>query len=146
MKKHPRQTNELQISFEAGDAEYPDHKDALVISIYIANAQVERVMVNIGSLAIVLYHDAFQKLGLTVADLSPMSSTLTGFTNDYHPLGTIVLPINLRQEPRSKTRMVTFMVVNLPSMYNVILSQSTLNKLRVVISTYHRAMKCEDPS
>ncbi|RWV91559.1 hypothetical protein GW17_00046149 [Ensete ventricosum] len=42
---------------------------------------------------------------------------------------------------RTKTLMVPFMVVDLPSAYNVIIKRPTLNKLRVVVSTYYRSMK-----
>ncbi|RRT70135.1 hypothetical protein B296_00013425 [Ensete ventricosum] len=70
-----------------------------------------------------------------------MSSTLIGFTGDsIVPLGTIVLPVALGQD-QSKTLMVTFMVVGLSTVYNIILGWSTLNMLRAVISTYHRAIK-----
>ncbi|RWW82507.1 hypothetical protein BHE74_00009031 [Ensete ventricosum] len=37
--------------------------------------------------------------------------------------------------------MVTFMVVNLPSTYNIILGQPTLNELRAIVSTYQLVMK-----
>ncbi|RWW23088.1 hypothetical protein GW17_00012681 [Ensete ventricosum] len=37
--------------------------------------------------------------------------------------------------------MVTFMVVNLLPAYNIIHYRPTLNKLRVIIFTYHRVMK-----
>lgn len=99
-------------------------------------------MVDIGSLVDVLYLDAFQKLGMIEKDLTPMASTLIGFTRDsISPLGTTTLSITIAEEPRSKIVIVTFMVVRPPSAYNVILSCLTLNKLRVVISTYHRTME-----
>ncbi|RWV86458.1 hypothetical protein BHE74_00031569 [Ensete ventricosum] len=105
-------------------------------------ALVKRVMVDIGSSVDILYQDTFQKLRLNKANLTPMSSTLTGFTRDsIVPLGTTTLPITLGQEPRSKTLMVTFMVVGLPTAYNIILGRPTLNKLRAVVSTYHCAIK-----
>lgn len=37
--------------------------------------------------------------------------------------------------------MTTFIVVNFPSAYNIILSRPTLDKLKTVISTYYRALK-----
>ncbi|RRT80479.1 hypothetical protein B296_00023683 [Ensete ventricosum] len=114
-----------------GETEYPDHNDALVVLVCIANAKVKRIMIDIGSSINVLYFDAFHKLGLTTIDLSPMSSTLIGFTGDFiAPLGMIILPVIIEQEPRSKTMMVTFMVVNFSSAYNIILSRSILNKFR----------------
>ncbi|RWW05011.1 hypothetical protein BHE74_00024057 [Ensete ventricosum] len=57
-------------------------------------------MVDARNLADILYFDAFQKLGLT-KDLSPMASTLIGFTEDsISPLDTTTLPVTIGEEPR----------------------------------------------
>ncbi|RWW70211.1 hypothetical protein BHE74_00022119 [Ensete ventricosum] len=142
VEKRPPKTNEPHISFHAGEVEYCDHDDTLVISVHVANALMKRVMVDTGSLTDILYKDAFQKLRLATVNLSPMSSTLPGFIgNSIAPLQTIVLPIIVSQESRSKTPMVTFMVVGLSTAYNIILRRSTLNRLRVVVFTYHHAIK-----
>ncbi|RWV97513.1 hypothetical protein GW17_00039690 [Ensete ventricosum] len=140
--KCPCRGEELEITFEAGEAEYPYHDDALVISVRITDAWVQRVIVDTGSSVIVLYLNTFQKLGLTEKDLAPMASVLIGFTSDsISSLGMATLSITIREEPRSKTMMVTFMVFELPSAYNVILEHPTANKLRTTISTYHWTMK-----
>ncbi|RRT75492.1 hypothetical protein B296_00020988, partial [Ensete ventricosum] len=124
VEKHPKRKNKLKIAFEAGETEYFDHNDALVVSVSISNARVKRVMIDIGSSANVLYFDTLQKLGLTTTDLSPMSSTLTVSTGgSIAPLGMTILLVTIRQEPKSKTMMVTFMVVNLLSTYNTILGR-----------------------
>ncbi|RZS29034.1 hypothetical protein BHM03_00062701 [Ensete ventricosum] len=57
------------------------------------------------------------------------------------PAGTTVLPITIGEEPRSKTLLVSFVVVALPSAYNTIIGRPMLNKLRAVVSMYHRVMK-----
>ncbi|RZR97828.1 hypothetical protein BHM03_00027083, partial [Ensete ventricosum] len=130
------------ITFGEGDDAYSDHDNTLVISVQIANARVKRVMVDTGSSADILYFGVFQKLGLTDKDLLPVVTTLTGFTGDLvSPVGTTVLPIIVGEEPRSKTLLVSFIVVALPSAYNAIIGRPTLNKLRAVVSTYHRVMK-----
>ncbi|RWW40136.1 hypothetical protein BHE74_00054468 [Ensete ventricosum] len=65
-----------------------------------------------------------------------------GFTGDLvSPAGTAVLPVTVGEEPRSKTLLVSFIVVALPSAYNAIIGRPTLNKLRAVVLTYHRIMK-----
>ncbi|RWW63913.1 hypothetical protein BHE74_00028886 [Ensete ventricosum] len=51
------------------------------------------------------------------------------------------LPSTIGEEPYTKALMVVFMVVDLPSAYNAIIGRSTLNKLRAVVSTFHRSMK-----
>ncbi|RWW01100.1 hypothetical protein BHE74_00032803 [Ensete ventricosum] len=108
----------------------------------IVNARVKRIMIDTESPANILYLDAFQKLGMTNRDLIPMTSILTGFTgNAITPVGVATLPMTFDDEPRTKTFMVSFMVVNLPFAYNVIIGWPTLNKLRAVVSTYQCSMK-----
>ncbi|RZS24414.1 hypothetical protein BHM03_00057478 [Ensete ventricosum] len=117
--------------------EYPGHDDALVISARIANAHVKRIMIDTGSSADILYFDAFQKLGITL-----MTSTLIGFTMDaITPVGITTLPMTFDEELRTKTLVISFMVVELPSAYNMIIDRSTLNKLRAIVSTYHHSIK-----
>ncbi|RRT41456.1 hypothetical protein B296_00043701 [Ensete ventricosum] len=139
--KRPRHHLDPEISFQPDGEEYPDHDDALVIIVRIANARVKQIMIDIGSVADILYFEAFQKLGLTDQDLTPLTSMLIGFTGDsIAPLRTMTLPLTIGEEPHTKTLMVIFMVVDLPSAYNAIIGQPTLNKLRAVVSTFHRSV------
>ncbi|RZS08108.1 hypothetical protein BHM03_00039037 [Ensete ventricosum] len=56
-------------------------------------------------------------------------------------MGTTTIPVTFGGEPRSKTLLVSFMVVKLPSAYNAIVGRPTLNRIRAVVSTYHRVLK-----
>ncbi|RZR82611.1 hypothetical protein BHM03_00009063 [Ensete ventricosum] len=117
---------DLEITFRSGKEEYSDHDDALVISARIANARVRWIMIDIGSSTNILYFDVFQKLGMIDKDLVPMTSTLTRFTGDaIAPLGVTTLPVTIKEEPRTKMLMVSFMVVKLPSAYNTIIGRPT---------------------
>ncbi|RWW53010.1 hypothetical protein BHE74_00040535 [Ensete ventricosum] len=131
--KRPRARSDPGIIFES-ESEYPDHDDALVVTAHIANARIRRIMI--------LYLDIFYKLGMTNRDLIPMTSILIGFTGDIiTPVGVATLPVTFGDEPRTKTFMVPFMVVDLPLAFYVIIGRPTLNKLRAVISTYYCSMK-----
>ncbi|RRT31622.1 hypothetical protein B296_00049597 [Ensete ventricosum] len=108
----------------------------------MANTYVKRVMIDTKSSADILYFDAFQKLRLTHKDLVTLMSTLTGFTGEFvSPVGATVIPVMFGGEPRSKTLMVSFMVVKLSSAYNAIIGHPTLNRLKVVVLTNHRHLK-----
>lgn len=99
-------------------------------------------MIDIGSSTNILYFDVFQKLRLTTNDLTPMISLLTGFTGDSIPhLGIMSLYVTFGGEPYLKIIKAKFMVVNIPSVYNVIIGQPTLNRLQAIISIYHTIMK-----
>ncbi|RZS22774.1 hypothetical protein BHM03_00055594 [Ensete ventricosum] len=140
--KRPLHDEDLNDMFKSGGEEYPCHDDALVISIRMANGYVKRVMIDTGSSADILYFDAFQKLRLTDRDLVTLTSTLTGITGDFvSPLGATMIPVTFEGEPRSKTLVVSFMVVKLLSAYNAIIGRPTLNRLKEVVSTYHRILK-----
>ncbi|XP_065039392.1 uncharacterized protein LOC135673921 [Musa acuminata AAA Group] len=142
VEKHPKPEFEPKITFKTEEVERSHHDDALVISIWIANARVKRVMVDTGSSVDVLYLNAFKKLDLTNEDLTSIASALIGFTGDsISPLGTTIRLVTIGEELRAKTMMTTFMVVDLPLVYNVILGCLTLNKLKAVVSTYHWAIK-----
>ncbi|RZR74265.1 hypothetical protein BHM03_00034540, partial [Ensete ventricosum] len=140
--KRPLHHEDLDVTFRSEGEEHSSHDNALVISICMANAYVKRVMIDTGSSADILYFNAFQRLGLTNLDLTPLTSTLTGFTGDsISPLGTTTIPVTFGGESRSKTLLVSFMVVKLPSAYNAIIGRPTLNRLRAAVSTYHRILK-----
>ncbi|RWW40120.1 hypothetical protein BHE74_00054485 [Ensete ventricosum] len=133
---------DLDVTFRSEGEEHSSHDDVLMISIRMANAYVKRVMIDTGSSTDILYFDAFQRLGLTDRDLAPLTSTLTRFTGDsVSPMGATMIPITFGGEPKSKTLLVSFMVAKLPSAYNAIIGRPTLNRLRAVVSTYHRILK-----
>ena len=62
-------------------------------------------------------------------------------SNSISPLEIINLHITFRDELYSKTIITKFMVINIPSTYNIIVDQLTLNKLQAIVSTYHMMMK-----
>ncbi|XP_020549794.1 uncharacterized protein LOC105162805 [Sesamum indicum] len=74
--------------------------------------------------------------------LKPVRTPLVGFGgSEVVPEGMIELPVSLGEEPRRKTCMVQFLVVDSPFAYNVVLGRPGLNKFKAVVSTYHLKMK-----
>jgi hypothetical protein len=70
--------------------------------------------------------------------LRPIDIPLVGFIGDkVNPSRVVSLMIEAGTYPKQVTTSVEFLVVDCPSAYNVIIGLPTLNKLRVVSSTYH---------
>ncbi|RWW24379.1 hypothetical protein GW17_00011341 [Ensete ventricosum] len=58
VEKRPRSDRDPEITFGSRSEVYPDHNDAITRD-QVANAQVKRIMVDMGSSADILYFDAF---------------------------------------------------------------------------------------
>ncbi|KAF3452063.1 hypothetical protein FNV43_RR08159 [Rhamnella rubrinervis] len=118
------------------------HDDALVITMNVANCMVRRILVDNGSSVDILYWDAFKQMGIGKEKLDPASAPLFGFAGErVIPEGCITLPVTAGVPPTQATVMVKFLVVNRPSVYNMIIGRPFLNNLRAVTSTYHLVMK-----
>ncbi|GFS38849.1 hypothetical protein Acr_00g0059790 [Actinidia rufa] len=118
------------------------HDDALVISVVIANFNVQRILVDNGSSVNILFILAFDKMMIGLGKLHPFHTSLVEFGgNMTHPLGWIKLPVTLQTEPHQITIWQDFIVVDFPSPYNAILGCPTLGRTRSITSTYHLKMK-----
>ncbi|GFY89059.1 hypothetical protein Acr_06g0009990 [Actinidia rufa] len=118
------------------------HDDALVVSAVIANFNVQRILIDNGSSADILFISAFEKMKIRLDKLHLFHTPLTGFGgNTTHPLGWINLPITLGTEPHQTTVWQDFIVVDCPSPYNAILGRPTLGGIKAITSTYHLKLK-----
>ncbi|KAI3465522.1 hypothetical protein Pfo_022185 [Paulownia fortunei] len=138
------QTSIEQLIFGESDLEgrREQHNDTLVISATLSNFWVKKILVDSGSSADIIFYDAFLKLDIGNAQLSPVNTPLTGFGGEMvEALGEVALPFSLGLYPRRITKMVKFLVVNAPSTYNMILGRPSLNIFHAVASTYHMKLK-----
>ncbi|KAL0376697.1 UNVERIFIED_CONTAM: hypothetical protein Scaly_0787300 [Sesamum calycinum] len=113
--------NQEEISFNSQDMDpmRNQNNDALVISATLANFLVKKVLVDSGSLADIMFYDAYVQLGIDNAQLRNVSTPLTGFSGELiEPLGEVMLPLSLGSLPKRSTKMVKFLVVKAPSAYN----------------------------
>ncbi|KAL0440037.1 UNVERIFIED_CONTAM: hypothetical protein Slati_2486700 [Sesamum latifolium] len=115
--------------------------DTLVITALLANYEIERVFIDSGSSADILFGEAYDQMQLGVP-LEAVDTLLYGFAGEIvHPRGMISLLLTLGTSPLRKTCILKFLVVSIPSAYNVILGHPTLNAFREIISTYHMKIK-----
>ncbi|KAJ8615907.1 hypothetical protein MRB53_035279 [Persea americana] len=119
------------------DVELP-HNDALVLTLKLQNFLVQRALVDPGSSSEVLYYDCFKKLGLKDEDLQTARTPLVGFSSKpVYPKGRV----SLRVQVGGACRQVDFLVVDVPSPYNVIMGRTWLHSMEAVPSTRHQKLK-----
>ncbi|KAL0411846.1 UNVERIFIED_CONTAM: hypothetical protein Slati_3774300 [Sesamum latifolium] len=78
--------------------------------------------------------------------LEKVNTSLYGFAGEVvHPRGMVSLPLTMGRGATRKTWLLKFLVVDVPSTYNVILGRPTLNTFQAVIFTYHIKIKFPTP-
>ncbi|XP_073309940.1 uncharacterized protein [Primulina huaijiensis] len=132
--------NEAVISFGPEDLKGVNlpHSDALVIQARVANYDIMRVFMDLGSSVNVIFKEAFVQVDLQGYYLEIVDTALFGFAGHaVYPEGEIVMPLTLGAGELKKTGMTIFIVVDAPSSYNIILGRPTMKELRAVASTTH---------
>ncbi|KAL0440400.1 UNVERIFIED_CONTAM: hypothetical protein Slati_2523000 [Sesamum latifolium] len=78
--------------------------------------------------------------------LEKVNTSLYGLAGEVvHPRGMVSLPLTTGRGTTRKTCLLKFLVVDVPSAYNVILGRPTLNTFQAVISIYHMKIKFPTP-
>ncbi|KAJ7974494.1 Beta-porphyranase [Quillaja saponaria] len=122
------------------------HDNALVINTNIANFSVNRVLIDNGSFADIIYCNCFEQMGIVKDRLRPFQGALVGFNGEQVIAeGTIELPVTLEDIRYRKTIMTTFCIVKARSSYNVILGRPFLNSARAIPSSWHVCLKFLSP-
>ena len=118
------------------------YTSALVIPVKIANNIIHMMLVDNDSATNILFWDAYQKTGLTQADLSPTTSRLYGFTGDHViPNETIKLAVILGEHPRVATVVTEFLAVDCSSAFNRVIGRLLLRTLKATSSILCLTMK-----
>ena len=129
-------------SQEAARVLHP-HNDAIVVSAPVANNLVRRILLDNGSSTDIIFRSALDRMKLSGMRPTPISTPLFGFSGErVMTEGTIDLPVTFGTPGGLEvTRIVSFLVVDQPSAYNIIVGRPTLNRLKAITSTYHLMMK-----
>ena len=113
------------------------HDDPLVIMLMIKGFNTRRILIDNGSLADIIYLSAFQQLKVDSKRFHPFESLLVSFSGDKVYLkGIVILTVTSGSYPFQVTNQHNFLVMVLPSSYNVIIGRSTLNLWKAATFTY----------
>ncbi|XP_073130860.1 uncharacterized protein [Henckelia pumila] len=101
-----------EMTFTDSDREFPlvEHNDVLVISATVSNHWVKNILVDSGSSADIVFYNAFAKMGIDNAQLTPVNTPLIGFSREVvEALGEVTVPLSLGFYPKRVTKMVKFL-------------------------------------
>lgn len=95
---------------------------------------IKRVLVDNGSFTDILFYDIFSRMNLFEDQLRRVLALLVGFSKNSATVEDgITLAIMARMLPRQSIVQLTFIVIRVSSVYNVILKQLGLNRLEAII-------------
>jgi hypothetical protein len=116
------------------------HNDALVIEANIASWTLGKLLVDNGSLADIIFVDAYDKMGLSRNLLKAPDTSLYSFGGRViHDVGKVSLPVSFGTVQNARIEYLSFDVVEMYYPYNGILGSGFLNKLETII---HQAYMC----
>jgi len=103
----------------------------------VASAIVRRILVDIGSSVDIITWDYLKKLKHPGREIVPLVHPILGFGGqEVNPTRMIYLPLRFRDKAKARNIEVDFLVVDVPTTYNVILERPTLHKVKAVIASH----------
>ncbi|RDX88460.1 hypothetical protein CR513_29946, partial [Mucuna pruriens] len=100
----------------------------MVIPMVATEYKTERVLIDQGSFANILYWSTYQKLELPPSKLNECLGILYGFAGEQVPIkGVIELETMFGENSGVKSILVLYTIVDVEASYNIIMGQSTLN-------------------
>jgi len=120
----------------------PSQDDSMVISVDIDNFTIMKTLVDKGNSIDILYWKTFKAMRIPIEEIVPYDDHMVGFFGErVGTKGYIELYITFSLGKASKTLRIRYLVIDANTLYNILLRRSSLNKLGVIISTPHLAMK-----
>ena len=96
------------------------HEDALVVKVMLAGHELNRAPVDRGSSIDILFKQTLEDLQIGDLKFDPVKTPLKGFGRaELIPLRVIDLTLTIGSSPLQKTVIVTWVIVNEPSPYQV---------------------------
>jgi hypothetical protein len=138
----------VPLTFDARDVDLRSapHIDAMVINCSVAGWDLHKVLVDNGSQADIIFHHAFDRMGISHSLLKPSDNPLYGFGGKgTFPVGKIELPLYFGVAPNARSEQVTFDIVDMVYPYNAIMGRGSINKFEAAIHRLYLCMKILGP-
>ncbi|GKD35540.1 reverse transcriptase domain-containing protein, partial [Tanacetum coccineum] len=115
----------------------------VIIKAKIFGREVERVHMDSGSSYEVIYEHCFLKLKPSIQASKVNSQVqLVGFSGEKSwAIGEVLLEITIGDAPVSRSETLNFVIVRSNSPYNMLLGRTVMQKIGMVVSTIHEAVK-----
>ncbi|KAK0595149.1 hypothetical protein LWI29_003972 [Acer saccharum] len=89
-----------------------------------------------------MFKKTLDQLGIEKARLKEVNTPLYRFTGDsIWPLGTVDIPITFGEDPDQFTTLITYVVVNVSTVYSMTLGRPFLVATKAGVSLYHNVVK-----
>jgi len=138
---HPLKPNLCSTGSDLEDV-VPHKDDLVVISVVIVGRKVHKVLIDQGSSTDVMFWSTFTSLHLSPDQLRPHDGRLVGFAGDQVEVWEYIeLRTTFSHGTSARKIIVSYILVNASSAYNLLLGRSSLNRLGVVASTNYMKMK-----
>ncbi|KAI3744710.1 hypothetical protein L1987_57801 [Smallanthus sonchifolius] len=137
-------TDQKVISFDEEDRDnvQDPHHDGLVITLYIANHFVRRILIDGGSSVNIIQLEALKRMNIPETEIISKSSVLVGFSGEVKNIvGEIKLPVYID----GINSIQNFCIIDSVSCYNIILGRPWIHDMKAVPSTYHQCVKLPTP-
>ncbi|XP_024004820.1 uncharacterized protein LOC112081977 [Eutrema salsugineum] len=118
------------------------HNGALVVDLLLDDVEVSCILIDTGSSVNVIFKEALDQLELASDRIDPFIEPLTGFDGEHcMTIGTVIIPIYVG----GIAKMIQFLILDKPAIYNAILGTPWLHAMKAVASTYHQCLKFPTP-
>ncbi|XP_024016831.1 uncharacterized protein LOC112090237 [Eutrema salsugineum] len=118
------------------------HNDALVVELLLNDVEVSRILVDTGSSVNVIFKEALDQLELASDRIEPFIEPITGFDGERcMTVGMVNIPIYVG----GVAKIIQFLILDKPAIYNAILGTPWLHAMKAVASTYHQCLKFPTP-
>ncbi|KAI3810646.1 hypothetical protein L1987_20268 [Smallanthus sonchifolius] len=137
-------TEKKVICFDDGDRDdvQDPHHDGLVITLYISNHFIRRILIDGQSSVNIIQLEVLKRMGIPDSKIVSKSSILVGFSGEVkNTVGDITLPIYIE----GVNAIQKFCVIDSLSCYNIIVGRPWIHDMKVVPLMYHQCVKMPTP-